>query len=383
MNIVEPIFAQAKNKPSELALCAPGTGFNLVSYARLQRIVNNICYRIISAGIAPRSRIAVVIEDPIFHAMVLIALGRLGVVTISGSRKNASWPIRIDGVIVDRSNESAAGNSFLADPSWADGDGREVAEKHLYRAAPDEVCRIFLTSGANGRDKAISMTHRMMATRIDRHKLFVGPRVPFCDRTYLDLPLTTPLGFQVLLAMLWRGGALLMPCGGENTLGALSTYKIENIIGSPDNLLKLAGMIETGPGHSTALQAVFSAESNISQATSDRIRARLCSNLATGYMSEDGTMVASMPAHVASGIAGAVGYILPGVLVEIVADDERALPLEKEGKLRIRSDHGATEYVEDPGETQRAFRNGWFYPGDRGYLTTDNMLVISSRAGSA
>lgn len=41
MNIVDPIFVQAKNKPSELALCAPGTDFNLVSYARLQRIVNN------------------------------------------------------------------------------------------------------------------------------------------------------------------------------------------------------------------------------------------------------------------------------------------------------------------------------------------------------
>jgi acyl-CoA synthetase (AMP-forming)/AMP-acid ligase II len=71
------------------------------------------------------------------------------------------------------------------------------------------------------------------------------------------------------------------------------------------------------------------------------------------------------------------------VLVEIVADDERVLPPGQEGNLRIRSDHGATEYLEDPGETQRAFRDGWFYPGDRGYLTTDNMLVISSRAGSA
>ena len=77
MNIVEPIFAQSANKPAELALCAPGTGFNLISYGRLARSVNNVCRRIIAAGLLPRNRVAVFIEDPIFHAIVLIALTRL------------------------------------------------------------------------------------------------------------------------------------------------------------------------------------------------------------------------------------------------------------------------------------------------------------------
>ena len=94
-------------------------------------------------------------------------------------------------------------------------------------------------------------------------------------------------------------------------------------------------------------------------------------------------MVAAMPAHFAPGTAGAVGYVLPGVIVEVVDDDDRALPSEQEAVVRIRSEYGASEYLEDPAETQRAFRNGWFYPGDFGYLTQENMLVISGRTVDA
>ena len=377
MNIVEPIFVQAKNKPAELALCAPGWDLSLVSYARLQQIVNNICLRIISAGIAPRSRIAVVIDDPIFHAMILIALTRLGIVTLSARRGNISWPIKLDGVIADKPYEFSGGRTILADPAWRVGNDQAIEEKHLYRAAPDEICRLFLTSGRGGREKVYAMTNRMIAARLDRQKLFLGPRAPFCDRSCLDLPLTTTLGFQVLLTTLWRGGALIMTQDLATTLTELCVYNVQNMIASPQGLLEFSEAVERHPGSQTALAAVFSAGSISSQTASEQVRARVCSNLTVGYVATDGTMVAAMPAHIASGIAGAVGYVVPGVAVEIVDDQGRALPPGKEGDMRLRSDYGVTEYLEDPTETQREFRHGWFHPGERGCLTRDNLLILS------
>src|SRR5207247_2092934 len=131
-NIIEPIFAQCRNKQSELALCAPDTEFNLVSYARLQSSVHNICRRIISAGIPPRSRMAVLIEDPILHAMIVIALTRIGVITFSAGRRDVQWPFKLDGAIADRNTEALARYPVLmADAAWAEGDGRPVAEMHL------------------------------------------------------------------------------------------------------------------------------------------------------------------------------------------------------------------------------------------------------------
>jgi acyl-CoA synthetase (AMP-forming)/AMP-acid ligase II len=39
-------------------------------------------------------------------------------------------------------------------------------------------------------------------------------------------------------------------------------------------------------------------------------------------------------------------------------------------------------YVGNPEATARAFRNGWFYPGDIGSLTAEGMLIIRGREAS-
>lgn len=375
MNIVEPILAQCRNRPSELALCAPGTEFNLVSYARLQRSVDNICRRIIATGIAPRSRVGVIIDDPILHAMILIALTRLGMITASANERDASWPIALDGVIADWPLQSSAGNTVVVDAGWTTGSDQPIGEKHLYRAAANDLCRIFLTR----KQKAIAMTHGMIATRLDRLKLFLGPRAPFCDRTHLDLPLASAFGFQVMLGTLWRGGALLMTWDARKTLAAVAAYNIQNMVSATASLVKLAEAAESYPSYRSELTSVFCL-GPLRPERSERVRAWLCSNLTLGYVASDRTMVASMPAQFASAISGAVGYVMPGVAVEVADDQDQALSSGKEGNLRIRSDCSVKEYLDDPGETQRSFRNGWFYPGSRGRLTSDNVLVVSSEA---
>jgi len=87
--------------------------------------------------------------------------------------------------------------------------------------------------------------------------------------------------------------------------------------------------------------------------------------------------VASAPAHLIADTPGAVGYVTPGVLIEVVDESDNPLPLGKEGLLRIRSPHNIKGYFGNPEETKNAFRDGCFYPGDLGYLTRDGMLVVS------
>jgi acyl-coenzyme A synthetase/AMP-(fatty) acid ligase len=379
MNIAEPIFVQCGNDPSELALCAPGAALNLISYGRLQRNVNNICRRMIAAEINRRNRIVLLIDDPLFHVLVVLALTRLGVVTVAAANRHVPPSIGYDRVITDRPYESPRGTVLVIDASWMEGDHQPIAERHLHRAARDDVCRIFVASGRDGRQKAIAMTHGMIATRLDRQKQFLGPRAPFCYRTHLDLPITTPLGFQVMLGTLWRGGALVVTCDMGKTLAALATYKVQNIVASPQRLIKFTEATK-GHGRSNELLAAFAA-GGITSEHAERVHACLCPNLAVGYMPADATMVASMPAHLSSGISGAVGYVLPGVTVEIVDEQGRVLPPDSEGNVRIRSDYGITGYLEDPVEAQRAFRDGWFYSGDRGRLSPDNMLILAGSPG--
>jgi len=376
MNIVEPIFAQCKNKPAELALSAPGTDFNLVSYARLERCVDNICRRVISAGVAAGNRVAVFIGDPIFHAMVLLGLTKLGIVTISGRKRSFLWPFTVDAVITDKPSEFSV-RTILAELDWVSGENE--ASVPVHKSAPDDLCRIFLTFGTSGEEKGIAITNRMLATRIEHQKWFLGRHSAFCWRTYLDLPLTTSLGFQVLLATLWRGGALVMTGDSEKTIQALPIYKIQNMVTSAAGLFNFIEMVEGWPAYGCDLQAVFCGGA-ISESVIDRFRARICSNVTTGHVAVDATMVASMPAHFTSKTVGAVGYVLPGVSVEIIDDNGRPLSPGQPGKVRIQSEYGVSGYLEDPQETERLFRNGWLESGEIGQITHDNMLVIPTRA---
>ena len=41
-----------------------------------------------------------------------------------------------------------------------------------------------------------------------------------------------------------------------------------------------------------------------------------------------------------------------------------------------------TAYFDDPAATEASFRDGWFYTGDRGAVTTDRVLRVNGRVGS-
>jgi acyl-CoA synthetase (AMP-forming)/AMP-acid ligase II len=382
MNIVAPIFIHCRSTPAEVALAAPGTEFNIVSYGRLARSIDNACKRIISLGLAPGSRVAVFIEDPIFHAIILIALTRLGIVTISGRTKSFTWRFPVDAVIADKPFNFPAPRIILADPGWAAGDDQPIAAQHIYRAAPDDVCRIFLTSGTTGDEKAVAVTHGMLADRIARQYLHFGSSASFCSRVYTDLALTTSLGFQLLIALLWRGGAMFLTGEPQATVNAFPIYGVQCALVAPGGLMDFLEAVEKRPQYQCGFKAIWTGGSSVPTALSERARMRLCADLTIAYGSTEATMVASMPAQFAAGIPGAAGYVFPGIAVQIVDDAGSPLPTGKEGIVQIKSRFGATEYLGDPEETARVFHDGWFRPGDLGYVTRHNMLVISGRSWS-
>ena len=82
---------------------------------------------------------------------------------------------------------------------------------------------------------------------------------------------------------------------------------------------------------------VLSAGSLLSNALSFRVRARICPNVVSLYGSTEASMIAVAPAHALAHQAGAVGYVLPDVSVEIADAAGNALPAGAEGLVRIRS----------------------------------------------
>lgn len=376
MNIVEPILFQCRQQPPVAAICVPGPGVSLISYRRLALFIHNISARLVSAGLRPGQLVAVSIEDQIFHITTLLALARLGMASVSVRGPRA--PVPVDAFITDKTLPAGlVDRVVLANMSWTEGDGAAVAAAPV---RPDDLCRVILTSGTTGDPKGVPISHRLLADRIARHATVFGARLADCRRIYSDMPITTSLGFQFLLATLWRGGTYFLPGDSfANTLTAMEQCQAQCVLAPPSGLELLLKWFEATPAYQSNIEVVVTGGDLLSDMLSRRVRARMCSHLVSAYGSTEASITASAPAHAIDRIPGAVGYLTPGVRAQIVDRDGVVQPPGREGLLRIRSEFAVDRYLGEPAGSERVFRDGWFNPGDLATIDNDGLLVITGR----
>ncbi len=380
MNIVDPIVFQAKMNPDGPAICVPGTAVETITYGRLVRWMNNVGRMALARGLAPGNLVALSIKDKIFHAAIILGLTRLGIVTVSGRNQKLPRELPVRAVIADGLHPLGDLNTIVADPTWTMGDGRPLEDERAYRSGGEDICRIILTSGTTGGAKAVAFSHGMLAQRIAHYDFAKGNRFSHASRLYCDLGIGTAPGFRYMLYMLWKGGAIYFYGEDpESTLQAFDLHKIQNMVASPHGLAEYVKFYDTHSAFQCGFDHIISSGGLLSKQLAERIRARMCANLFSSYGATEAGTVAFAPAQLIAGIPGAVGYIVPGVSVEIVNDSDQIYPIGKEGVVRIRSPNLVDGYMGSPEQSAKSFRHGCFYPGDIGYLTTDRMLVISGR----
>ena len=94
MNIVEPILFQAKYQPGAPALCAQG--IDVVSYERLIAQMNNVARRALAGGLKRGDVAALSIEDPLLHAIAILGLTQVGIVTVSVGMHKPPAGLKLD-----------------------------------------------------------------------------------------------------------------------------------------------------------------------------------------------------------------------------------------------------------------------------------------------
>jgi acyl-coenzyme A synthetase/AMP-(fatty) acid ligase len=382
MNIVEPILFQARHCPPAPAMCAPGVAFGLISYARLADLINNVGRSAISFGLSRGQIVAIRVSDQIFHAALALGLINIGIVVLSTG--GALPPrLRIDAMISDAPASVGAASApriIPCDASWISGDGRPPEATQLYRGSGDDIYRICLTSGSTGEAKALELSHNLELARLARYSHLFGSKFPECSRFFSDLGLTSGIGFRQLLYVLSRGGMMMFPGATPmDTLQAFDLYKMQGLVASPGGLSAFVKFYEANPAFRSSFQVIMSAGSPLNDLLSERVRARICSDLIFSYGTTETSFVSSAPAHALIGTPGAVGYCAPDMSVEIVDGVGTLLPPGTEGSVRIGSPLNVRGYAGDPESSAALFRDRCFYTGDVGYLTKDNMLVITGR----
>ncbi len=382
MNVVEPILFQAKHDPPAPAMCAPGTAMGVVSYARLARFIHNVGRRAISAGISPGDVVVLQVKDHIFHTALGLGLMYIGVATVSVSGV-VPGHLPCDFIITDSPRSYANGKSakvLAADFAWISGDGAPIDERHVYRGAGNDICRIALTSGSTGEAKAVGFTHNNQLARLARYNHVFGRIFPECSRFFSDYGFSSSGGFRHILYVLSRGGTMFFPGASPmDTLQTFELYKVQGLIASPGGLSGFLKFYDANPEFHSGFEVIIAAGSPLHNSLSERVRARLCSNLVFYYGTTETSTVSSAPAHALVGVTGAVGHVAPDVSVRIVDEAGAPLPSGHEGLVLARTPVSVTGYLDTRGQSEAAFREGHFDTGDIGFLTQDRMLVITGR----
>ena len=381
MNIVEPILFQCKLNPWGAAICTPGSAIDTINYGQLGQAIHNVARTALKHDLRPGQTAAIFVKETIFHAALILALTRLGIVTVSGRRGKVPPELKIDAIITDEPNSFIGmGNVIGFDLSWTMGDGKPLDYDQSHQTKEDDLCRIVLTSGATGEAKAIGLSHKMLWDRIASYAYSRGSRFHQCSRLFCDLGIATTPGFQYAMYTLLRSGTIYFLSEDPTAiLQYMDLHKIQNMTTSPYGLGEFVKYFERDSAYECSFDHIVCQGAMLSKELSERVRARMCQSLYSSYGSTEAGIAAFGPANVLADIPGAVGYIEPDVSIEIVDDSGQVLPVGREGMVRIHSMHLAKRYIGDPRATAKSFRDGCFYPGDFGHLTADGLLVIGGR----
>ena len=200
---------------------------------------------------------------------------------------------------------------------------------------------------------------------------------PQYSRFFSDYGLGSSGGFRHILYVLSGGGTMFFPGASPmETLQTFALYRVQGLIASPGGLSGFLTFYDTNRDFPCGFDIILSAGSPLPDSLSQRVRARMCSNLIFYYGTTETSTVASASAHALIGASGAVGYVTPDVSVQIVDDSGNPVPANQEGAVRVRTPVSVHGYLDDPAPAQTAFRDGYFDTGDTGFLTDENMLVI-------
>jgi acyl-CoA synthetase (AMP-forming)/AMP-acid ligase II len=384
MNIVEPVLFQCKVNPHAQAICIPGSAVDHVNYGTLATAMANVARSALSRGLKPRDVVMLSVRETIFHAILTLALMRLGMVPIAGRLDSMPSGLRIDAVVTDRPERFAGQSNVVTfDQSWTLGEDTPFDYDSVHQTELDDLCTIVLTSGSTGVAKAVGYTHGNLAKRTSSYLYSKGPRFLNGTRLFCDLGIGTSPGFRYLILMLWRGGTIYY-LGADPTaiLQLLDLHRIDVMSTSPYGLSQFVQYFERDSAYDCNFQSIVTQGAMLTKELSERVRRRMCPNLYCTYGATEVGTVAMGPAAVLAATPGAVGFVEPGVSLQVLDASGNVLAPGREGRVRVKTPSMVSGYVGDVEKSSGAFIDGFFDTGDLGYVDTSGMLVISGREKS-
>ena len=188
-----------------------------------------------------------------------------------------------------------------------------------------------------------------------------------------------PFGFRVATHTLASGDTVVLAGSARQALQMASAYCVDAIVASTQQVRDLVREQRRAPVPCPSVKALMFGGGLATRMLMTEARACLCAQAIVLYGAVEAGSVCVTPAELLMDGEGAVGFLQPGVTLEIVDADDRPLAPGATGIVRLRTHSMAQSFPPGAKDGHPGLRGGWFYPGDRGRLSEDGMLILEGR----
>ncbi len=375
-----------------------------LSFAQLYEWSLGLAWRLLAFGVSPGVRIAVLARDARVFAVALHALRFARAVmvpvnvrltpeeiawqmdradvrlAICDKERGALWDatgFAQPAIVLSGEELRDLGKESRAGESAGDGPAREL-ERRAQQVYLADVQSIVFTSGTTGHPKGARITYanHLYGAAASAFRLGALPD----DRWLTPLPLFHVGGQAVLMRSVMYGGAAVVhdtfdPAAVNR---AIERDGITLLSVVPNMLTRMLN--ERGDrSYPDTLRCVLLGGGAAPAALLEECLRRGLP-VATSYgLTEANSQVATLSPAAAAHKAGSSGQALAFAELRIVAENgEQAAPFG-EGEIAVRGLTVADGYDRDPEGTAAAFRDGWLYTGDIGYLDEEGFLYVLDR----
>ncbi|NKB36848.1 MAG: AMP-binding protein [Gammaproteobacteria bacterium] len=263
---------------------------------------------------------------------------------------------------------------------WKDDNSRSVPER---LPKTEELAMLQFTGGTTGRAKGANLSHGAIAGNIHQTEVMQQPEMD-CERNLCVMPLFHCYAWSVCLYNMCncRGCMVIIPrYQPDEVLSAFSQEAITIFAGSPTlftGLMNYEGFQNTD---FSTLKLSNSGSAPLAAELLEKWESTTGTPIYEGYGQTEASPVISFNPKDKPTKSGSVGVAIPETVIEIVSLDgeDRVLPANEKGEIRLRGPQVMSGYRNLPEETAQTLRDGWLYTGDVGYLDEDSYLFITAR----
>jgi acyl-CoA synthetase (AMP-forming)/AMP-acid ligase II len=172
---------------------------------------------------------------------------------------------------------------------------------------------------------------------------------------------------------IWDAGATVVI---SDILDALRYLRVTHLRVVPATLVNILSAPPDALQRNDALR-VFVGGAPLSKQLAKQAKQRLTRHIFTQIGSTEASPITLTPVEGPDDLRW--HRLIPEREVQILDEYDRVLPAGQVGRVRIRLQDGAPEYLDDPEANRIFFRSGYFYPGDLGVIGPDGRFALRGR----